>query len=401
MANIMFGRGSLFGRYMFAAPIRRAGGVVIEYPVIDGHYVIDFYNSNGQRVASVGCDAKEGPLIDAEFKLDTNGCSEFSFTLARNHGVEIGYGQRVDIRLFGDAQPWYSGYIQTRPVDGTTEDKWKYKGYGFFAQLEHVVVNRSYAGQDIASIAGDVIANDIEPGTGARYNESKIYAVGYTASAISFDYATAKDVLKQLSEFAVNYRYGVDQYRDVFFRPLVTEINENSRLWVGHHIERFVPEEDISTIVNVVYVQGGTLNSSGSNIMYQTSDAESIAKYGKRAAVLSIPSAYAASDAVRWGENELQTLKEPKRTAKIEDIHNEVAKRNIRPEGMARITTYDGENSYDYPIQTVKYKLSKDGIVMTMELGEYVKGIEQIILKMARDSKDAELLQRGNNAQLV
>lgn len=401
MSNIMFGRNQLFGRRIFAGPIRRAGGVVVEYPVIDGHYVIDFYDANGQRTASVGSDAKDSPLIEAEFKLDEHGCAEFSLSLAHDHEIEISYNQRVDIRLFGDPQPWYSGYIQVRPVAGTTENIWKYSGYGFFEQLEHVIVKRNYANRDIAAIASDIIATDIEPGTGARYNESNIYATGYTASAISFDYATAKECLKQLSEFAVNYRYGVDQYRDVFFRPLVTEINENSRLWVGHHVEEFIPEEDVSTVVNVVYVQGGTLNSSGSNIMYQTSDAESIEKYGKREAVLSIPSAYSASDATRWGDNELQALKDPQRTAKLDGIHNEIAKRNIRPEGMARITTYDGKVSYDYPIQTVRYSLSSEGIVMTMELGEYVEGLEQIIVKMARDAKSAELLQRGNNAQLV
>lgn len=401
MSNIMFGRNVRFGRYRFAAPVKRAGAVVIDYPLIDGHYVIDFYNSEGQRTATVGPDATDSPLISAEFTLDANGCADFTFVLRRDHGIAIDYNQRIDIRLFGDGQPWYSGYILTRPIEGTTEETWEYSGYGYFQQLEYVIVNRSYKNTEISAISRDIIMRDIEPGTGARYNASKIYSTGYTASSVKFDYATAKDCLKQLSEFAVNYRYGVDEYRDVFFRPLITEINEESRFWVGYHVEKFVPEEDVATVINYVYVQGGNLDSGGSNIMYETSDADSIAKYGKRAAVLSIPSAYADSDAQRWGDNELSKAKDPKRTAKVEGIHNEVAKRNIRPEGMARITTADGTKSYDYPIQKVTYKLSSEGIVMTMELGEYVKGIDQIILKMTRDAKNAELLQRGNNAQLV
>lgn len=400
MSNIMFGRSQRFGRCRFAAPIRRVGAVVIDYPKIDGHFVIDFYNRQGQRTARVVSDEKASPLINAEFKLDTNGCANFTFKLKRDHGIEVAYNQRIDIRLFGGNQPWYSGYIMTRPIAGTTEDVWEYSGYGFFQQLEYVIVNKKFTGTEISQVARDIITGDIEPNTAVRYNSSKIYSTGYTASSLTFDYATGKDCLKQLSEFAANYIYGVDEYREVYFKPLNTEINENSRFWVGYHIEKFIPEEDISTVINYVYVQGGTLDDGGSNIMYQTSDAASIATYGKRAAVLSIPSAYAETDAKRWGDNELNKAKDPKRTAKVEGIHNRIAARNIRPDGMARITTFDGKASYDYPIQKVAYKLSGEGIVMTMELGEYTKGIDQIILKMTRDAKDAELLQRGNNTQL-
>lgn len=401
MANIMFGRNVRFGRYRFAAPMKRAGAVVIAYPYIDGHIAIDFYNSEGQRTATVVSDAKNSPLVEAEFSLNNNGCAGFTFVLQRDHGIETAYNQRIDIRLFGNSQPWYSGYILTRPVAGTTEKTWEYTGYGYFQQLEYVIVNKSFTNTEISRIARDIITTDIEPGTGARYNASKIYSTGYMASGLTFDYATAKDALKQLSEFAANFIYGVDEYRDVYFKPLVTEINENSRIWVGFHIEEFVPEEDVSTVVNYVYVQGGTLDSGGSNIMYECSDAESIAKYGKRAAVLSIPSAYAEGDAKRWGDNELDKAKVPKRTAKVDKIRKQIARRNIRPEGMARITTADGTASYDYPIQTVTYKISGKGIEMTMELGEYTKGLDQIILKMTRDAKNAELLQRGNNSQLV
>lgn len=400
MSNIMFGRNILFGVRRFAAPVRHAGAVVIDYPELDGNFVIDFYDSEGQKVGQIISDSKNSPLISAEFKLDNNGCANFSFVLMRDHAISIEYNQRIDIRLFGTRQPWYSGYIQTRPVEGTTEDVWKYSGYGYFQQLEYVIVNKSFTNTEISRVARNLIMQDIEPGTGAKYNQSKIYSTSYTASKLAFDHATAKDALKQLSEFAVNYIYGVDEYRDVYFKPLVTEINENSRFWVGHHIQKFIPEEDTSTIVNYVYIQGGTLNSSGSNLMYEAGDATSIAKYGKRAAVLSIPSAFANVDAQRWGDNELSVLKEPKRTAKVEGISEEVMKRNIRPEGMARITPFDGKSFYDYPIKNVVYKLSGEGITMTMELGEYTKAIDQIILKMTRDAKNSELLQRGNNAQL-
>lgn len=400
MSNLMFGRSQRFGLHRFAAPVKRVAAVVIDYPFIDGHFAIDLYNRQGQKTASIVSDAKDSPLISAEFKLNTNGCADFTFKLGRGHGIAVDYNQRIDIRLFGDNQPWYSGYILTHPIAGTTEDVYEYSGYGFFQQLEYVVVNKKYTATEISQVARDIITGDIEPNTAVRYNSSKIYSTGYQASNLTFDYATGKDCLKQLSEFAANFIYGVDEYRDVYFKPLNREINENSRFWVGYHIEKFIPEEDVSTVINYVYIQGGTLDSGGSNIMYQAGDTASMAVYGKRSAVLSIPSAYAETDAKRWGDNELNKAKDPKRTAKVDGISKEVVRRNIRPDGMARITSFDGKSSYDYPIQKVAYKLSNEGIVMTMELGEYTKGIDQIILKMTRDAKDAELLQRGNNSQL-
>ena len=204
---------------------------------------------------------------------------------------------------------------------------------------------------------------------------------------------TAKEALSQLAEFAANFIYGVDETRDVFFKQLITEINENSRFWVGHHIEKFIPEEDIETVVNYVYVQNGD-----SNVVYETSDAASIAAYGLRGAVLTIPSAVENVDAVQWGNSQLASLKDPKRTAKVEGIKPDILRRKIKPEGMARITTYDGSSYYDYPIQKVKYKISSSGITMTMELGEYTKGLDQFILKLTRDVKNAELLQRMSSA---
>jgi len=393
MANIMFGRNVRLGRYRLASPEKRVGAVVIDYPYIEGHFAVDFYNSEGIRIATFVSDRKDSPVISAEFELNQNGCAQFKLVLAKNHGISIAYNQRIDIRLFGDPQPWYSGYIQVRPVEGTTAETLEYSGYGFFQQCEGVVVTATYENTEISQIVKSIVRAYIEPNTGALYATDKIYSTGYIATGLKFDHVTAKEALSQLAEFAANFIYGVDETRDVFFKPLVTDINENSRFWVGHHIEKFLPEEDVETVVNYVYVQGGD-----STVVYETSDAASIAAYGLRGAVLTIPSAVENVDAVQWGNSQLVTLKDPKRTAKVDGIKPEIVGRKIRPEGLARITTYDGLSNYDYPIQKVKYKISNNGITMTMELGEYTKGLDQFILQLTRDLKNAELLQRMSSA---
>lgn len=402
MSNIMFGRSVKFGRWIFAGPVRTSTSITINYPKIDNHFDLDFYDSSGLRTASISNDMKNSPLLSCEFELDEHGCAAFDFTLAKDHGINIGYNQRVDVRLFGSISPWYSGFVQERPVEGTTEDTRTYKGYGFFEQLDNVIVeSATYNNTEISAITRDIIQNYIENRTGAHWNSSRVYSTGYTATTLTFDHVSAKDALKQLAEFAVNYVYGVDERRRVFFKARNLSINENSRFVIGYHIDTFKPEEDVTTVVNKVYVKGGSLNNSGSNIMYVCSDADSIAAYGLRAAVLSIPSAYSDSDAARWGENQLSTKKTPQRTAKVDGIHTNVAMRNIRPEGCARITSNDGKCVYDYPIKKVKYKMSGEGIKMTMTLGEYENDVSQVILQMERDAKNAEAISDGNSKQLA
>lgn len=397
--NLMFGR-HLFGRHRFAAPVKRAGAAVIVYPFVANHFALDFFDGEGIRTATISSDLAAGPIISCDFEIGVNGCAALKLSMQKDHGYPINYGQRVDVRLFGDGQPWYSGYILTKPSAGSTAETWSYTGYGYFQKLDKVIINNAYENMELSAIVASMTASLIEPVTGVKLNRSKNYSTGYTAEKLRFDYVTAKAALKQLADYAVNYIYGVDEYRDLFFKPLITTINENSRFWVGHHIESFVPEEDVDTVVNFIYVKGGSLDSGGSNIMYECSDAASIAAYGKQDAVLTIPSAISPADAQRWGDNELGKRKDPKRTAKIDGIHEEVIRRKIKPEGTARITSEDGKYSYDYPIQKVKYKFSADGITQSMEMGEYTKNVDNVVVKLLRDAKNQEILQQLNNKQL-
>ncbi|MPM74516.1 hypothetical protein SDC9_121504 [bioreactor metagenome] len=315
--------------------------------------------------------------------------------------VNLSYNQRVDISLFGDQQPWYSGYIQVIPQSGSTEDTAVYKGYGFFNDLDKVLVNKTYETIEISAMVHDLMTTVIEPRSKIRYNTSKIYSTNYTAEKLRFEYQKAKDVVKTLSEFAIDYVYGVDAYRDLFFKPLNREINENSRFWVGYHVSKFVPEEDCGDIVNFFYAKAGELREDGTNI-YPTpfQDAESIAQYGIREDVLSIPSAVSDADVERWGYSELDKRKRPKKTCKIEGFNPDLIKRNIKPEGVARITVEDGSKYYDYPIKSVKYKVNSNGIQFSMQMGDYSPRLDQYIAKLYRDAKNAEFAQQLNNKQL-
>lgn len=400
IANLMLGRNFL-GKHILASVAKTVGGVVIiDYPKTDSKFAFKFYNREGVKTGEITASTENHPVIDFEFELTQNGCGKFSFSLMPDHGLTIGYNQRVDIHLFGSGPPWYSGYIQTRPVPGTTENKWTYKGYGFFQELETIIISKQFQGMKLGSIVNNLVTVYIEPETNIVYNYSKIEHPDYTATDLLFDYVTAKDALKQIAELAIDHIYGVDEERQFFFKKINTEINEKARLWVGIHVKDFKPEEDTDKLLNFIYVKGGSIDEEGSNIMYECSDESSIEEYGLRKGILTIPSALAVEDAQRWGNSQLDKCKEPEKKAKIDGITKEVISRKITPDGMARITSADGKYAYDYPIKTVRCSLANGELKQTIELGEYDRGWDPLILKLYRDIKDAEIVQRTTNAQL-
>lgn len=404
--NFLLGRG-LLGRYILGGPVRKAAAAVIQLPELDSGFMISIYDAYGIRTAVLSSDVMNHRMAELEFENLATGCGAFTLKLAREHQYAFTYGSRIDIALYGGAAPWYSGMITEKPLPGTTEEMATYSGYGFFNQLDDVLINKVYQGIDISECVGDMMTTKIEPSTKIRYNASKIIPTGYLVAKLRFDYVKAKEAVKTLSEFAANYTYGVDERRELFFKPLTTEINENSRFWVGYHVKDFKPSEDVSTVCNFFYVRGGKMRDDGTNIYCNSSgapvpfaDAESQELYGRKEDVLDVPSAIEGADIERWAYSELAKRKIPKRTATAAGFTNDIAKRNIKPEGSAIFTVSTGE-VYQYPIKTVKYKLTgPDDITMTMQLGDYTPRLDRYIAQLYRNAKNAEFAQQLNNKQL-
>ncbi len=401
MPSLMYGRPDYYGRRIYAGEGYKGTKNAIILPEIEGHVAIDFYDA-GVKTYSITSDMKDCPLVKLEFEKNENGCAGFSLELQRGHGIGILLGQRVDIRLLGDNAPWYSGYIQTMPRQALDTGKTqKYEGYGYFARLEHIIVDKVYEDIEIAKIAEDIIQRNVE-GNGPNYNGSKLYFTGYTATKVCFAHASAKDALQQLSEFAVNYVWGVDEYRDVFFKPRREEVNDYVRLWIGEHVEGVETEEDIESVENEIYVEGNVEETDGEGnttttkgILAVCRDETSVQQYGLRSVVKTLPSALKPEDAEQWGSSELATSKDPSRSVSLSGIHPEIIRRRISPDGYASITSEDGQTVEEFPIIAVKYSCSKSGISMEIELGEYKPGFTQAILKMKRDIVNADLLSRA------
>ena len=408
--NILFGR-RLFGRLIFSGNLssdKQGNGnqnqVQEFYP---GQYAIYAYAKDGTKTAIFGSGHENNALSQVTFEITETGCGACQLTFRKLPDKNIlTYMQRIDIHLYGDSKPWYSGYIISRPIEGTTEDSFVFKGHGYYNLLSNVLIFKTYEKTDVGAIARD-IAMMAEKNLGIVYNPVKIPDVGYSPEKLVFDGVTAKEALGTLSDFAVDHVYGVDEYRSLYFKPRNHSVNEQARLTVGKHISSYKPSWDTDKIFNWARVKGGNIDKDGEQWLCVVEDKSSQSAYGLRQKVLSLPSAYSVNDAKRWGENQIAQYKDPVRSAKITGVRLEYPYpdgtfnvRHMGTDGKAQIRTLSGETQ-EYPITKIKYTISaKDGIKADMELGVPPFAVDKYLFGIERAAKDIEQAQASAIRQL-
>ena len=408
--NILFGTG-LFGRYIFKGKTGNGGdgdsgrGKTRKY--YEGQFTVIAYAEDGTKTAFFGSGIEKNPLYKLTFEISQTGCGncELTFKVLPSTS-ELNYMQRIDIHLFGDEKPWYSGYIISRPVEGTTETEYKFTAHGYYNRLETMILFETYENMDVGEIARD-IARKAEQNYGLVYNATKIADVGYTVTKLVFDGVTVKEALSTLSDFALDYVYGVDEYRSLYFQSRERGINEEARLTVGKHVNKYVPSWNTEKMYNWARVKGGNIDDEGEQWLCVVQDTASIAKYGKRDKVLTLPSAYEVADAKRWGENQIAQYKDPIRSAKVTGVRLEYPLadgtfnvRHLTTLGQAQIRTLSGE-THEYPITKVKYTISAStGISAEMTLGEPVFALDTYLAGIERNAKDIEQSQASAIKQL-
>lgn len=227
-------------------------------------YTLKIYDTSDVKIAEISGNLQNPTLTQLSFKcLRDGGCADFSFTLAEPYSqATINYNHRVDICLFDQPNPWFSGFIENIPQQGTEKIQ-EYSGFGYSEKLDKKLINVSKTAKEISLITTEILDSDITPNYPIIKDATKIENTGYTiAGSLQFERTRAKEVFNKLTEIANDYEFGVDEERDFYFRAKDTTINE--RFWIGKHIGKFVPEKDISEIVNRWFVYSPPF-SDGSN----------------------------------------------------------------------------------------------------------------------------------------
>lgn len=400
------------GKYGWAAMVEKGGGdnpdpdASVNY--LPNAYAIIAYRSDGTKTAIFGAGSESNNIESLKFELIETGCGSFEIIFkSLPDNSELDYRQRIDIHLFNDPRPWYSGYVITRPVKGTTDTTFKFTGHGYYNILEKVYITAVYENMEVSAVVAQIV-RQVERAVGLQFNGNKLIDTSYRITRIEFDHVSVKDALKQLSDFAVDYVYGVDEYRQMYFKPRVNEINEQARFWVGQHLDEYQPTWDVEKVINRAYIKGGKVDDAGEQWLATVEDVASQEEYGLQETVLTLPSAYNASDAARWGLNQIERNKEPVKSAKVKGVKLEYPRpdgtffvRKLSTDGQAAITTIDGD-LHIYPINKLKYTVSAaTGIKLdTFELGQQPFAIDKYFADLDRNAKNNELLQQASTKQL-
>ena len=410
--NLMYGRWS-YGRSIYAGQTSQgssgSGSTTSgsSTPLIDGVFAIKCYGKDGLKVAEYASTAKNNSVKNFKFSLVDTGCGQFEIVFLDFPDADhFDYDRRIDIHLYNDSRPWYSGRVRSRPVVGSTDTTFKISGDGHYSLLDRVLVFGTFENVDVSDIVR-AIGTQVESKVGIRAISSEIERTGFTVSSIIFDGVTAKEALEQLVEFTATFVCGVDEYNRLYFKRIRSEINEQARFWAGEHLKEYSPAEDVEDLINYAWIRGGKLDDDGANWLAVVEDIESQQKYGRREAVWSLPSAFSEADAVRWGNEVLGVEKDPKQSASVKGVRLEYpaadgsfSVRKLSTQGRAAITPREGVPKY-YPITGIEYAIdSTNGIQCNLKLGETRKDVSSWILGMEREAKKQEQISSNNTRQL-
>lgn len=327
-------------------------------------FKIKFYDLSDTKLYELGSDVKHGRISEANFELMDFGCGAFSFLLDDDPPFDITYRTRCDIHLYFDEVAWFTGFIQTIPQPGQKKP-FLYSGFGFFEQLDWVTITDDYQTTQLDDIVKDIIQNMVAPNTQIIYNVAKIDDPGYEVADIDFDHIHVKDAIQTLANIAQGWEFGVDNVREFYFREIDTDLAYYH--WAGKHFQHLEIEEDPFSIRNKLYVKGGEIQGTGSNIVGTVQDAASIAAYGLREEIVTAPDILDTADALQWAVILLSEKKDPSIKAKIKNILFDKTKTKITSEGKVRITAHDG-SEYQLKTERITYSVSAAGILGEMEL---------------------------------
>ena len=231
-------------------------------------YEVKISDASGNKIAELASHTGKVTVEKVNFGyLRNGGCADFSFTLSEEYTkATINYNYRVEICLYSQPNPWFTGFITKLPKKGTDTIQ-EYSGYGYVKQLDWVRVNEIDTAQKVADIVEDTVDNYILINlTDIQKNGHKLDSLIYQMnSTVYWTRISALDMFQRLQQLAVNYEFGVDEERDFYFRAIETNVKE--KFWIGKHLTTFHSQEDAESIRNRLYLLCGRLTNGSDYVL--------------------------------------------------------------------------------------------------------------------------------------
>ncbi len=311
------------------------------------------------------------------------GCGAFSFTLPRRFNDQGNLGGDFDVRIYkrtgsGTHALWFSGFIEDRSPLFSEPENISISGYGYIAQLNRVIVDKTYTSNEISIIVKDILDTFVTPNTDITYDAGDIVATSFTADSLVFK-TTAMNAMKTLAELAGTREWGVGSDRKFFFKTRSTSVGFYKHR--GKDVRQFSNIDSFRDIVNKLYIEGGDV--AGTKFTRTVEDTSSQTKFGLREQIIQNSAIITNDVADQYGGAILVEKADLSRRGKIIIVNDKERTEDTVPLGLFVFKEEGvryGEELYgtflysgdvEYQINKISYKIEQDAtITKTLSLGQ-------------------------------
>ena len=293
-----------------------------------------FYSRQGKRVGEASTEQGDVRLLGLSFTLTEAGCGNASFSLGAALPFVVELGFTVDIHLFQDTTPWYSGVLMSIPQGSVSsgDSTFDFEVFGFTQLFEKCVLRAdatavtTFQFTDVSSIAARLATDFLAPRFGIGVDPNKIESARYIAYSLAFELATSKNAFDSLASITQDFIYGVDATRDFFFRTRDGNYRSSQAARQAYNAKQVTLERDLDSVVNRLYVKDvhvtgqrqGSEDSESFTLVADNPDSQLL--YGLCERVVTAPTIGSEEDVRRMMAYQLLRYADPEEKATVQLI---------------------------------------------------------------------------------
>lgn len=367
-------------------------------------YTFRFYDGAGQMDGMLSSNTGCSPLIKASFDVVKAGPGRFTMELAWLPSFPIGHGRRLDIHLWNQQAPVWSGEINQVPGADQSAHRYSFAGMGWIDYLSRLEWTKTYAVKKVWEIVEDIADgyNEATPIIRQSTLIEQNSLSNYEVQSLEFFKAETEQVWKQLSNLAGGMTVGIDAQRRLFFKRFTKDIQSTHVLVVGKDINRWEPQTDTSKLFNRVIVKSGSVDTNALSPAYGTNyleieleDLASQALYGVRSKVVNAPNVLNPVDAYRFGGVELDRGKVPQENNPAQKVRYRGI--NWTPGEWIRILS--GDKVHEHELIRNRYKLERGQVECTLSLGNDEDNLPKLQQELVATKAREELARQVSQKQ--
>ena len=358
----------------------------------DGDYRIELYDRDFAFVAFLEREATG--LRWAYSRI--GGCADFSFSLPRTFEDPGNISGDFHVKIYirdgaGTYDLWYSGFIEDRTPNFREPETLSIKGFGYSAQLERIIINKTYTSDEISVIVKDIIDNFVDSETDIIYDASLIADTGFTADTLTFN-TTAQSAIQTLAEIAGTREWGVGSDRKFFFKARSSTVN--FYYYLKDKMLSFQNIDSYRGIINRIKLEGGEV--TGNKFTRTINNTSSQVKFKLREKHVTNSAITSNDVADQFGASLLADVGDVIRKAKLSIVGEVTLMETTVPLGLVVVQSdgvrynedyylnflYSGNISYQ--VNKISYSMRDNStLVKSIDLGQQRPNISEEIGKLS------------------